>query len=615
MRRGTLSRRPRGAILVALLLLTLVVAGGLTYQAHEAARSHRGAVEATLRDYAGFATWEYARRVQGGVVVALHQALHPLFEPGSHTVPRPSLPGLAELEAATDPAVGGCGGLDRIEAYFRLDLTTGDLATSGRPLPPAVASWVADTLMAEARAARLPPSSKESLVFGDVAGETWALGFTVPRRSDAAPPAQPAPPAPPAQPTSGQPASPESPAAYGLVTRAAAFGASCADIFPDTPLLPPSLTGGVPNDSILAVAVTTGSGATLCASPLQYASSFTVVDTLAPELGGLAVRVTLRPEAAGSLLIGGVPRSRLPLLLGLLLLTAGLITAALVQLRREYELARLREAFVSGVSHELRTPLAQIRMFAETLLLDRVRSDAERHRSLEIIDREARRLGQLVDNVLRFSGAARTRGRIAPEPTALTALVREVVEAFEPLARARGVRVRVELEPGVAAALDRGAFRQMLLNLLDNAVKYGPAGQTVTVALGSEDGKVRLRVDDQGPGIPRADRERVWGSFNRLERDVDAAVAGSGIGLAVVRELARLHGGDARIEDAPGGGARFVVELPDAWRRIDDDADAHDAGHPGDPATAADPGDAATAAVATAAARVADPASPAEGAA
>jgi signal transduction histidine kinase len=112
----------------------------------------------------------------------------------------------------------------------------------------------------------------------------------------------------------------------------------------------------------------------------------------------------------------------------------------------------------------------------------------------------------------------------------------------------------------------------MLLNLLDNAVKYGPAGQEVRIGAMQDNGVARLWVDDGGPGIPRADRERVWLRFWRLERDRDSAVAGSGIGLAVVRELASLHHGRAWIEDAvpphpaPGGGwgsgTRVVIELP-----------------------------------------------------
>jgi signal transduction histidine kinase len=103
----------------------------------------------------------------------------------------------------------------------------------------------------------------------------------------------------------------------------------------------------------------------------------------------------------------------------------------------------------------------------------------------------------------------------------------------------------------------------MLLNLLDNAVKYGPTGQTVTVGAAPQpNGGARIWVDDCGPGVPRPDRERVWDRFWRLERDRGSAVAGSGIGLAVVRELAGLHRGRTWVEDAESGGSRFVVELP-----------------------------------------------------
>jgi len=103
----------------------------------------------------------------------------------------------------------------------------------------------------------------------------------------------------------------------------------------------------------------------------------------------------------------------------------------------------------------------------------------------------------------------------------------------------------------------------MLVNLLDNAVKYGPADQTITVGLDAADGRARIRVEDQGPGVPAADRERIWDRFWRLERDRGSAVAGTGIGLSVVRELVALHGGRAWAEEGrAGNGARFVVELP-----------------------------------------------------
>ena len=137
------------------------------------------------------------------------------------------------------------------------------------------------------------------------------------------------------------------------------------------------------------------------------------------------------------------------------------------------------------------------------------------------------------------------------------------------LFRSRGVTLRTQLAEGVVAPVDAEAFRQMLLNLLDNAVKYGPPAQVVTVGLAAGEQRARIWVDDEGPGIPPADRERVWDRFWRLERDRGSAVAGTGIGLAVVRELVALHGGRAWVEDpqpraaANGGcGVRFVIELP-----------------------------------------------------
>jgi signal transduction histidine kinase len=237
-------------------------------------------------------------------------------------------------------------------------------------------------------------------------------------------------------------------------------------------------------------------------------------------------------------------------------------------MRREAALARLRADFVSSVSHELRTPLAQIRMFAELLRMGWIRSEQEHTRSLDIIDQEARRLGHLVDKVLCFDRLDRGENTLIAEPTLLAPLVEEVLEAFAPLAKARQVELEVELDEEVVAEVDRGAMRQVLINLLDNAVKYGPTGQTIRVALerGMDDTCARLWVEDQGPGIPVSERGRIWEPFHRLDRDSNSAVAGSGIGLALVRTLTDAHGGHVGVEDGADGGSRFVVEIPCAPR-------------------------------------------------
>ena len=140
--------------------------------------------------------------------------------------------------------------------------------------------------------------------------------------------------------------------------------------------------------------------------------------------------------------------------------------------------------------------------------------------------------------------------------------VREGVEAFAPVARARHVVVQTAIENDIICVIDPAALRQILLNLLDNAVKYGPIGQTVTITLKRTGDKVRIIVDDEGPGVPVEDRNRIWEPYQRLESAVAAAVAGSGIGLSVVAQLVALHHGRAWAESAPGRGARFVIELP-----------------------------------------------------
>jgi signal transduction histidine kinase len=126
------------------------------------------------------------------------------------------------------------------------------------------------------------------------------------------------------------------------------------------------------------------------------------------------------------------------------------------------------------------------------------------------------------------------------------------------------VEFATRVEPGVVARMDHDAFRQVLLNLLDNAAKYAPRGSVVQVGMAVVGFDLRIWVRDSGPGVPREDRARIWEPYRRLDREADAAVGGSGIGLAVVKDVVALHGGRVWVEDAPGGGARFIVQIPGA---------------------------------------------------
>jgi signal transduction histidine kinase len=423
---------------------------------------------------------------------------------------------------------------------FELTFPKRKLVVRGGPADSALRRWVADTLNNYVRELHQPDWA-DAVIVGGPSSRRMMLAYKLERDSK------------------GKPRE-----AVGFAADLSALMPLFVDAAEHGPLIPPTLTGGVPYDSIGSVVIADAFGRDIYRSPSEFPAVSTGRDSSNTMLGRLHFEVSLRPEMASKLVIGGLPRSRLPLIAGLLFITAILVGGILYQLRREYALAALRSDFVASVSHELRTPLAQIRMFSETLRLGRVRSQEERSRSLVIIDQEARRLTHLVENLLHFSRSERQTAHIEAAPEHIAPLIRSAVEKFEPLAAARRVTVRTVLDERLVAVVDPGALHQMLLNLLDNAVKYGPDGQTVTITLEGWGGYLRIKVDDLGPGVPAEARERVWDRFWRLRRDRGSSVAGTGIGLAVVKELVNLHRGRVWCDEAEAGGARFVIELPDA---------------------------------------------------
>jgi signal transduction histidine kinase len=326
-------------------------------------------------------------------------------------------------------------------------------------------------------------------------------------------------------------------------------------------LLPPALTRGLPIDSVLAVAVyAPGREEPLWSSAESPVWRHSAEDTLSIAYGGLIARAAIRPEVAERLIIGGLPRSRLPLLFALLGVSVALAVLAAVQMRREQALVRMRETFVTSVSHELRTPLAQIQLFLETLRMGRATSTVEREWALGHIERETTRLSHLVENVLHV---ARPRnGEAAAAPVINVGdEVKEIVQSFLPLARSRRARLVTHLDEDVLTAMRREHLRQIVLNLLDNAVKYGPSGQTVTISAEAQRGCVRVSVRDEGGGVRPEERDQIWRPYFRGSTPEAVASGGTGIGLTIVRDLARQYGGDVWL-DSTGPGATFVVELP-----------------------------------------------------
>lgn len=573
-------RPPRSLGTVFLLALALVLVGVLVFQAQDAARSQQRIAEATLDDYASFADWQLTQQAKSSVlsmVITSLSAQASRVDPDSpeKTIISPEQ-SEADARAITEP---WCRCLGGVHYFFRYDWSDGTFRTTANDLPDAALAWARDTLASYAKSLA-PVAGRRPTTFGSpdsrlgalrplsavVTSDSYGMIFADARRLRAVGDTS----VPQLlvfvvvrEPKAGKPI-----VIYGYATDPHPYlGPTFSLIHRRSGLLPPSLLRDTAADSILSISVTTIDGSEIYRSPGYFPSGHRAADTLEANFGRLVMHVGLRPDVASQLIVGGLPRSRLPLLAGVFVLTAGLLGVAWRQLHRQQELARLRTEFVSGVSHELRTPLAQIRWFAELLHLGKLRSDDERARSAGIIDQEARRLTYLVENVLNFSRAEKGTNRITPAALDLDTEMRDAVEMFAPLARSRRMSVRLSAEAGLTVTADRDALRQILLNLLDNAAKYGPPGQTISVgsaaAPATSGGRVRFWVEDQGPGIPASDRDRVWEPYVRLNRSAESATGGSGIGLSVVRELVALHGGAAWIESAgANGGARVVVELP-----------------------------------------------------
>ncbi len=563
-------RSPRLVGTVALLVLALVVCAALTYQAWDAARSQRAMAERTLQDYAKIADWQLTQQAKNAL---LGQVVTSLIQPAQRLQPdslqRTRYTPLEVGEIARD-MMGWCHCLDGVQYFFRYDWKDSTFRTTDTEVSDSDLARVRDTMVAYVNDMAPPPNNRGVgflvtpsdggpmrepaviltndsyvMLFDEHNKHLQLVVFVVAREI-----------------RRGQPVE-----LYGYVTDPEPF---LRPVFAEirgkhgspSSLLPEALIHGLSIDSILSISVTTANGKEVYRSPGWVAPTYSAASTVEPNFGRLKMKVSLNKAFAPQLVVGGLPDSRLPILVALFVLAAGLLTVAVIQLRRQQQLARLRTEFVSGVSHELRTPLAQIRWFAELLHLGKLRTDDERERSAGIIDQEARRLTYLVENVLNFSRAEKGTNRVSPEPAEIDREIQESLDLFAPLARARNMTIQPVLGINGIVGVDRNALRQILLNLLDNAAKYGPSGQTITVGSQIVGDRARIWVEDEGPGIPREDRVRVWEPYVRLNRDAESSTGGSGIGLSVVRELVQLHGGRTRAESAPGGGARVVVELP-----------------------------------------------------
>jgi signal transduction histidine kinase len=544
--------------------VVLVVSIGLTcvgiIEAMRAGRSQRRVAQGVVQDYSRVASWSYEQHLTERLGAALREILGAVNHgDGLHTSRR--IPAAREL-AHYLPFNARCGchrplngpspaiffgwtlGTDTLGLGVNTHLLPDEGWEVDRPMPldvgkrmvdytPSDRRWVNDTLTRQIRHGR--GNDRFNFVVGEHEGAQRYLAYTL------------------------MPTIRGDTIVYGAEYTRDAVTQSLAEVLYSNDLLPAPFTRGRPVREVLQVQVRDAKGATVFEPTPVKEWHLDASDTLAASLGGMVIRAQVPAAIADDLVIGGLPRSRLPFLLALLGISAALAIVAIGQIRRDVELARLRGDFVSSVSHDLRTPLAQMRLYLETLRLGRYTTEEQRSASMEHVERETTRLSHMVERVLRFSRNGRGDDGSRVEVDA-AAEVRKIVDEFQPLAASRKAQVVAEIATVPPLHLAPDALRHVLLNLLDNAVKYGPQGQTVRVRLAPDVGGVRLTVADEGAGVPASERERVWSPFQRGSHA--GAVAGSGIGLAIVRDIASRHGGKAWIENGATAGSTFIITLP-----------------------------------------------------
>jgi two-component system phosphate regulon sensor histidine kinase PhoR len=232
-------------------------------------------------------------------------------------------------------------------------------------------------------------------------------------------------------------------------------------------------------------------------------------------------------------------------------------------LTRIRELEGVRQEFVANVSHELRTPLSLIKGATETLLDGAKTDPVALEKLLTIIDRHADRLTLLIDDLLLLARLDSDRMKLNLQSLPLRPLVQEVISDLAPKAQGRQVTFENAVPSGFGATVDPDRLRQVLSNLIDNAVKYGrPAGKVRVSGREMNEKMVELCVEDDGPGIPSDARARVFERFFRVDKARSREQGGTGLGLAIVKHVVQAHGGEVRVESELGHGTAFYFTLP-----------------------------------------------------
>jgi len=231
--------------------------------------------------------------------------------------------------------------------------------------------------------------------------------------------------------------------------------------------------------------------------------------------------------------------------------------------RRDRQLRQLKENFISNVSHELKTPLSLIRMFSEILLSGRARNEDKKIEYYRVIHNESDRMTRLINNLLDFANLGRKAETKHFERTNMVQLVTKALEAYRYEVQKDGFQLKLETGDDIPDLFaDPNAVTMAFLNLLDNSVKYSGEQKQIEIRIGRVNGFVDLSVADCGVGIPASEQLKIFDQFYRGSDPAVRRVRGSGIGLAITKHVAEMHGGEVLVESEPGKGSTFTLRIP-----------------------------------------------------
>jgi signal transduction histidine kinase len=286
-------------------------------------------------------------------------------------------------------------------------------------------------------------------------------------------------------------------------------------------------------------------------------------ESLGPSFPGLRLAYTTDYEASTAS-DRGLQRSFYLIAL-LLVLCATLFGAYFLwrDVGRELRMAEMRSQFIASVSHELKTPLTAIRIFAETLRMDRLKDAKAKNEYLDTIVNESHRLTRLLNNVLDFSKIEKGKRTYRMEPACLSEIVNAAVQATQYPLKQQDFHLNVRMEEKLPdVCVDRDAIGQAILNLLSNAMKYSGESRQIDLKVQKSNDHVVIEVSDHGIGIDPAQQKRIFEKFYRVPSEQNQRIPGTGLGLALVFHIVKAHGGHVEVRSIPGEGSTFSIHLP-----------------------------------------------------